>query len=155
MVIVFRYFFFIEVYVFRQLCWYCLGGTAVVFSVSEEGERGFYWGGFGGGLAIVSYVVAVRRTVDPRPPTMPGRSTSGFRRPGRHCADQARSAVRCSTSGMTGELHPTTKPLMFGALCVRLLQLDDSVEFVVYLAGEGGALNQLVYLAGEGEGGGG
>ena len=31
-----------------------------------------------------------RMTIDPRTPTMLGRSTSGFRRPGRHCLHQAR-----------------------------------------------------------------
>ena len=41
-----------------------------------------------------------RMTIDPRIPTMPGRSTSGFHQPGRHCLHQARSAVRCSTSHM-------------------------------------------------------
>ena len=42
-----------------------------------------------------------------RIPTMPGRSTSGFHQPGRHCLHQARSAVRCSASRMKGELHPS------------------------------------------------
>ena len=32
-----------------------------------------------------------RVTIDPRVPIMPGRSTSGFHRPGRHCLHQARS----------------------------------------------------------------
>ena len=31
-------------------------------------------------------------TIHPRIPTMPGRSTSGFRQPGRHCLHQTRSA---------------------------------------------------------------
>ena len=48
-----------------------------------------------------------RTTIDPRIPTMPGRSTSGFQRPGRHCLHQVRSAVRCSASRMKGELHPS------------------------------------------------
>ena len=34
-----------------------------------------------------------RMAVDPRIATMPGRSTSGFHRPGRHCMHQVRSAV--------------------------------------------------------------
>ena len=41
-----------------------------------------------------------RMTIDPRIPTMPGRSTSGFHRPGRHCLHQARNAVRCWASRM-------------------------------------------------------
>ena len=45
--------------------------------------------------------------VDPRTPTTPGRSTSGFHRPGRHCFQQSGSAVRSSASRMKGELHHT------------------------------------------------
>ena len=48
-----------------------------------------------------------RMTVDPHIPTIPGRSTSGFHRPGRHSLHQAQSAVRCSASGMRGEVHPS------------------------------------------------
>ena len=48
-----------------------------------------------------------RMTIDPRIPTLPGRSTSGFHQPGRHCLHQARSAVRYSASRMKGELHPS------------------------------------------------
>ena len=48
-----------------------------------------------------------RMTIDPRIPTMPGRSTSGFHQPGTHRLHQARSAVRCSASRMKGELHPS------------------------------------------------
>ena len=47
-----------------------------------------------------------RMTIDPRIPTMLGRSTSGFHQPGRHCSHQARSAVRCSASRMKSALHP-------------------------------------------------
>ena len=46
-----------------------------------------------------------RMTVDPRIPTMSGRSSSGLHRPGRCCLPQARSAVRCSASRTEGELH--------------------------------------------------
>ena len=46
-----------------------------------------------------------RTTISPRIPTMPGRSTSGFHQPGRHCLHQARSAVRCSASRMKGKLR--------------------------------------------------
>ena len=48
-----------------------------------------------------------RITVDPRIPTMPRRSMSGFHRPGRHCLHQARSAMRCLASRMKGGLYPT------------------------------------------------
>ena len=47
-----------------------------------------------------------RMTMDPRTPTMPGRSTSGVHRPGRQL-HKAQSAVRCSTSRMKGEPNPT------------------------------------------------
>ena len=39
-------------------------------------------------------------TIDPRIPTMLGRSTSGFHQPRRHGLHQARSAVRCTSSRM-------------------------------------------------------
>ena len=42
-------------------------------------------------------------TIDPRIPTIPGRSASGFHPPGRHHLHQARSAVRCWASRMKGE----------------------------------------------------
>ena len=47
-----------------------------------------------------------RMAIDPRIPTMPGRSTSGFHRLGRHCLHQTRSAVRRLTSRMkeSGEI---------------------------------------------------
>ena len=48
-----------------------------------------------------------RMTIDPRVPTMGGRSMPGFPKPGRHCLHQARSIVRCSASRMQGELHPS------------------------------------------------
>ena len=38
----------------------------------------------GGGVLIIMHGRG-RITTDPRIPTMPGRSTSGFHRPGRHC----------------------------------------------------------------------
>ena len=51
-------------------------------------------------------------TIDPRIPTMPGRSTLGLHRPGktllRRQAEQAeRSAVRGSAGRVKGELHRT------------------------------------------------
>ena len=59
-----------------------------------------------------------RVTIDPRTPTMPGRSTSGFHRPGRHCLHQARSVVRCRASRMKGELHPTMNRYRSGFPCI-------------------------------------
>ena len=47
-------------------------------------------------------------------PTMPGRSTPGFYRPGRHGVHQARSAVRCSASSIKGGLHPISNHLWGG-----------------------------------------
>ena len=52
-----------------------------------------------------------RMTIDARNPTIPGRSMSGFHRPGRYCLHQARNAVRCPAMGMKGELHPTKNHL--------------------------------------------
>ena len=42
-----------------------------------------------------------RMTIDPRIPTMPGRSMSGFHRPGRHCLHQ--SAKRREVFGESPE----------------------------------------------------
>ena len=73
-----------------------------------------------------------RMTIDPRIPTMPGRSTSGFHRPGRHRLHQARSAVRCSASRMKGELHPAKKH--FRILCVlSCIWMTASNEFIYFL----------------------
>ena len=76
------------------------------------GTRAGWVGGWVGGcvgVTIVSYVAVVRKTKEPRMPTIPERSTSGFHRLGGHCAHQARSAVRYSASRMKGELHPTVR----------------------------------------------
>ena len=46
-------------------------------------------------------------TIDRSIPIVPGRSSPGFHRPGRHCLHQARSALICWGKRMEGELHPT------------------------------------------------
>ena len=66
-----------------------------------------------------------RMTVDPRIPTMPARSSSGFDPPGRHCLHQVRSAVSCSAIRMESKLHPTKN-----RLCGRLGHLVRS--FLTY-----------------------
>ena len=93
----------------------------------EEGLGGDNWEGGGGigrvyslpavvsrQLEVVVVVVVVvlgvtrfmhgrsRMTVDPRTPTMPGRSASGFHRPGRHRVHPTRSTARCSGWGAGG-----------------------------------------------------
>ena len=70
------------------------------------GREGFIRGGGGGGGYLVR-ACGSRMGIDPRKPTMPGRSTSGLHQRGRYCLHQARSAVRCSASRMKGELHPS------------------------------------------------
>ena len=55
-----------------------------------------------------------RMTIDPRIPTVPGRSMSGFHRLGRHRSHEARSAVSCPSSRMKGELHPIENRLRGG-----------------------------------------
>ena len=71
-----------------------------------------------------------RMTIQPRISTMPGRSTSGFHQPGRHCWHQARSAVRCSSSRMMVELHPSKNRSYDGLwlLVPTLLLMDDSAN---------------------------
>ena len=74
----------------------------------EEGVgRGREAGGRGGGGCTKCVHDRSRMTIDPRIPVMPGRSTSGFRQPGRHCLHHARSAVEFLASRMKGELHPS------------------------------------------------
>ena len=70
-----------------------------------------------------------RMTVDPRTPTMPGRSTPVFHRLGRHCLHRARSAVRRWASRMKGELHDTKNR------CWRriFLQMDDNINQLTYV----------------------
>ena len=55
-----------------------------------------------GGGGVYSVHGRSRMAIDSRIPTMPGRRTSGFHQPGRHCLHQARSAVRCSVSSIKG-----------------------------------------------------
>ena len=55
-----------------------------------------------------------RMIIDPRIPTIPGRGTSGFYRPGRHRVNQARSTVRCLVSHLQGELLYSTKNQLVG-----------------------------------------
>ena len=64
-------------------------------------------GGVGGGVYSILMHGRSPMAIDPGIPTLPGRSMSGFHRPGRHCLHQAQSAVSCSASRMKGELHPT------------------------------------------------
>ena len=75
-------------------------------------------------------------TIDLRIPTMPGRSTSGCHRPGRHCLHQARSAVWCRASRKKGELHPTKNRLPRG------LALDEA-------GGGGGGAGSARFLSPE------
>ena len=77
-----------------------------------------------------------RMTIGPRFPTMPGRSTSGFHQPGRHCLHQARSAVRCSASRMNGGPRPSKNPSQDGLrhLVPTFLNSDDSAnQFLCFL----------------------
>ena len=57
-------------------------------------------GGGGGGVVLIFMDGRSCMTIGPRILTMPGRSLSGFHRPGRHCLHQARSAGR-----VLGESH--------------------------------------------------
>ena len=69
-------------------------------------------GGGGGRGGCTQFVHGRGRlAIDLRIPTMPGRSTSGFRQPGSHCLHQARSVVRYSASRMKGEPHPSKNRL--------------------------------------------
>ena len=92
--------------------------------------------GGGGGGCTQSVHGRSRVTIDPRIPTMPGRSTSSFHQPGRHCWHQARSAVRCSASRMKGEVHPSKNRSYDGLqhLVPTFLLMNDSAnELLCYL----------------------
>ena len=72
-----------------------------------------------------------RMTIEIRIATVPGRSTSGFHQPGRHCLNQARSAVRRSACLMEGEVHPTQESFVrriLAHLVRTVLRMDGSVE---------------------------
>ena len=65
----------------------------------------------GWGRGVLSFVHRLSRmTIDPRIPTMPGRSTSGFHQPGRNCLHPALNAVRRSASRMKGETASFQEP---------------------------------------------
>ena len=70
--------------VFNALCDFTGGG---VYPIGE--------------MYSISCMVGSRMTVDPRIPTTPGRSVSGFHRPGRHCLQP--SAKRREVSGESHE----------------------------------------------------
>ena len=61
-----------------------------------------------------------RKTINPRIPSMPGRSTSGFHRPGTQCLHQARSAVGCSACRLLKNIHEAD------------LHMDDSFNELFY-----------------------
>ena len=72
--------------------------------------------GAGGGVLDRRYVRDLmhgrsRKIIDLRIPTTPGRSVSGFHRPGRHCLHLARSAVRRPRCRTKGDLHPAKNGL--------------------------------------------
>ena len=70
-----------------------------------------------GGIHFMHIIAYHRRSpnaINPRIPTMPGRSTLAFHRPGRHRVHQARSAMTCSAGRMKSELHPAMKRLLCG-----------------------------------------
>ena len=95
--------------------------------------------GDGGGMGVCVLNLCMARsrmTIDPRIPTMPGRSTSGCHQLGRHCLHQARSAVRCSASRMEGELHPSKNRSQDGLRHVVptfLLMDDNANELLCFL----------------------
>ena len=142
--------------------WVCsIGGALLVYSRSVfGGERGGGEGrGEGGGYGRTQSVHDRScMTIDPRIPTMPGRSTSGFHQPGRHCLHQARSAAGCSASRMKGELHPSKNRLQDGLRhhVPTFLLIDDSANelYFVFWCGHSRDRNGYHYVGGRGGGGG-
>ena len=77
-------------------------------------------------------------SIDPRIPTMSGRRTSSFQRPGRHRVHQARSTVRCCsairtngqlliTKGVTWK-RVTISSLCWGVVRAKTISFLDSVS---------------------------
>ena len=120
--------------------------------LTEGGKCHVAGGGRGGGTQFVHG--RSRMTIDPSIPTMPGRSTSGFYPRGRHCLNQARSAVTCSASCMKGELHPCKNCSNDGLrhLAPIFVLMDDSAnEFLCFLVWPlGGGLWGGFYVRGGG-----
>ena len=80
-----------------------------------------------GGALIIMHGRS-RMTINSRIPKMPGRSTSGFHRPGRHSLHHTRSARRCWTSSMKDELHPTKNRFWGGFSCIWMTaSMNDSI----------------------------
>ena len=97
--------------------------------MAPGGWKGTFWSGqarrrLGGGVLDIMHDHS-RITTDPRIPTLPGRSTSGFHRPGRHGLHQARGAVRYPASCKKGELRPTK------TACEADLQMDGSFNELI------------------------
>ena len=90
----------------------CYGRRGSVFGLSVIGcyARVTALLRYGGGCTHFMHSRS-RVSIDRRVPAMPGRRTPGFHRPGRHRVHETRSAVRCSTSRMKGELHPAKNHL--------------------------------------------
>ena len=108
----------------------CDAGSVPLGRGVGKGSRAIVGGRGGGGVCSISCMaVVVCLTIDPRMPTMLGRSMSGFHRPGRCCLHQAmRSAVKWPASHMKGQLHPTTK----NRLCDGLALMGDSFNELTY-----------------------
>ena len=87
---------------------------------------------FGGGGVLIAMHGRGRATKDHPIPTIPGRSTSGFHRPGRHYLLQARSAMRCSGSPVKGEQHQTKNRLSGGLSCIWMTASNELICFLVW-----------------------
>ena len=66
--------------------------ASIIGDHKKNKERPKYRQGAGGTLIVVPCMALVHRARDPRIPTIPRLSTSGFHRPGRHRVHQALSA---------------------------------------------------------------
>ena len=78
-----------------------------------------------GGVLVFMHSRSLK-TIDPRIPTVPRRSTSGLHRPGKRRLHQARGAVRCSASRIEGELRSTESQKSGGfPHLVRTFMLTD------------------------------
>ena len=121
-------------------------GNASVYQVyavsritsEERAECSKGWGGgLRGGCGGEGISNSFRyRTIDPRIPTMPRRSTSGFNRPGRHRLHQARSTLTSSVNRVKGELLPTKNRLVGRTTALSCIWMTASrINLVVFWCG--------------------
>ena len=104
----------------------------------HHGVRNLPIGG-GGGRGTQFVRGRSRMTINPRIPTMPGRSTSGFHHPGKHCLHQKREAGygAMRVAWRVNRILPrTARKTDFGTLCLlSRLWMTAPMSYFVFWCG--------------------